>query len=655
MHAENAIKPLSPKMEGRIRRNPLLNMDTFIIPSPFIRDASLEKDYDHSLVWMEEGEILGYLLVYSDAEKENFHIYKLVTSPFGRGRGIGQAFITHLARSIPDGAGVYLYLWEKQTDTLDFFHSRGFHLGESIVYRNLVYYHISAKKQEILFHAQKGQLRDKPGANEIGKTRHDARKIVRLLSHMVETLSPENCDKIVEDINRESTTLINMLNMFRDSRKTIHEVNLKQLVLERILPYVEAYPLTCAVHLELDTRNPVILGYYENVGRALINLISNSLEAIEEAGRPGVIHIRLRDEGEIIILSITDNGSGIPRGLLEKTEEGFPLFVGLSTKERKEGEGLGTLQIYSTFGAENLDVQSERGKGTTWTVRFSRSPMEVDRGFARMERRFNEFLDLWENYDITAETSRTDTIAFIWQERKMELFLFDLILMFSNYQNIRTIYRQILDFFHGDCREEDLRSYIAGLRGDNEVLREWLLEITLEIRRRQTHFFDRVPSPKDYLGAMFKSYGQSVDNVIIFTMDPESGWFFATDRKLAEHLDFVPYLEKERDLLLRGEFVGDINNNAKPVYFGVWSVESEKDLVEKLLLIRQGARKLIEMGIHREKKLAFYQTTYIRYTRDIDTYATTTFAELASTPDEEITRFIRQADEEMFNFIVPVD
>ena len=31
---------------------------------------------------------------------------------------------------------------------------------------------------------------------------------------------------------------------------------------------------------------------------------------------------------------------------------------------------------------------------------------------------------------------------------------------------------------------------------------------------------------------------------MIFTLDPESGEFFATDRKFAEHLDFVPYLKR---------------------------------------------------------------------------------------------------------------
>ncbi len=144
------IRKLTPETINRINRSPLLNIDTFIIPSPYIKDAGIVPDYEHSYYWGEEGEILGYIQVYSDIEKTNFHIYKIVTSPFGRGRGIGTTFIEHLAENIPSKSTVYLYLWEKQPDTLEYFKSKGFALGETIVYRNLIYYHLSATPMDLL-------------------------------------------------------------------------------------------------------------------------------------------------------------------------------------------------------------------------------------------------------------------------------------------------------------------------------------------------------------------------------------------------------------------------------------------------------------------------------------------------------------------------
>ena len=653
MSSNNSIVKLTPSIEERIRNNPLLNMDIFIIPSPYVRDVNIRKDYEHSYVWLEEREIMGYLLVYSDDRQKYFHIYKLVTSPFGRGRGIGQSFLLHLAGNVPAESVIYLYLWEKQADTLEFFQTRGFSLGDSIVYRNLVYYHIWASKEQLLYSAKPGLVKN-PEAAEIGKTRHDARKLVRLLSHMVETLSVDNCDRIVEDINRETTTLINMLNIFRDSRKILHEVNLKDLILERIVPYIEASPIKCCLQIKINIKDAVVLGYHENIGRALVNIVSNSLDAIEEKGIKGLIKISLAEQRDEIILSIRDNGIGIDGSLLKVDERGCPEFVGKTTKDRKSGEGLGTVQIYSAFGPENIAVTSSRN-GTGWKIRFSKSSIEVDSRFVKMGRRFNEFKALWEDYNLEGSSDRTDFITYIWQLRKMEIFLFDLILMFSNYHNIRTIYRTVLAYTEGRHDIRGFRDFIFSLKSDHSILRDWLYEISLEIRKRKEHFFENAGDKDSYRGALMKSYGQALENVIIFTLNPETGDFLASDRKLAEHLDFVPYLGGERDDLIRGEFAGDLNNDSKPLFLGVWTIDSEEDLIGKLKLIRKAVSKLLEIGIHPEKRIAFYQTTYIRHSRDIDTYSSTTFSEFVTLSDDELKSYTRKADEEDFDFLMEVD
>ncbi|MDC7228640.1 MAG: GNAT family N-acetyltransferase [Spirochaetales bacterium] len=647
------IFKLTPTIETRIRRNPLLNLDTFIIPSPYVRDSEIEKDYDHSYIWIEEREILGYMQVYSDAEQKTFHIYKIVVSPFGRSRGIGKAFIHHLADMVPVDAEIYLYLWEKQPDTLEFFKEQGFTLGESIVYRNLVYYLITGTKEKLLNKRDK-EKKDLPESAEIGKTRHDARKIVRLLSHMVDSLSAENCDKIVEDINRETTTLINMLNYFRDSRKIMHEVNLRDLILDRIVPFVQASHIKCCLQIKLNTKNATVLGYHENIGRALINIVSNSLDAIEEKGIKGFLKISLAERNDEIILSIRDNGIGISEDLLKKDDSGRPEFVGKTTKHRKAGEGLGTIQIYSTFGSENISIQSS-SKGTGWKIRFHHSTVRIDQRYMKMHRRFSEFQDLWEEFNLEKKLTRNEIITYIWQLRKMEIFMFDLILMFSNYNNIRSIYRTILGFFENPGGGKKLREFIYSLKSERVILNDWLFNISKDIKKRKTYLLDTVGDIDLYTGARLKSYGQAFENVIIFTMDPETGNFRASDRKLAEHLDFAQYLGKPRNELLRGEFSGDINNDEKPIALGVWSIDSEEDLLEKLKLIRQAAVKMIEMGIHRKKRLAFYQTTYPNYRRDIDSDKSTTFHEMANCSDEELLRFAREVDDEEFDFLMQVD
>ena len=654
MKQHHHIRPLTQEIEDQVLQNPLLNIDTFIIPSPYIQDPEITKDREHSAVWIDEGEILGYMVVYSDKEKQNFLIYKIVTSPFGRGMGIGTSFIENLSRNIPAKARVYVYIWEKQIDTIEFFHSKGFLSEEPIVYRNLIYNHLFAEKEKIVIRSSLKNNDYQQADEEIGKTRHDARKILRLMTSMVDMLSVDNGDRIIEDINRETTTLINMLNSFRDTMQIVHKVNLQEVILDRIVPYIEASTIPCELNLRFSSRMPMVRGFYMDIGRALINMVSNSLESISETGRRGVIEISISRKEDLVYLTLKDNGEGIPAAKLKKDSEGIPAFVGVTTKGKKTGEGLGTRQIYSTFGAENIDLESIVGEGTTWHITLSKVSAPLDKWYIQMDRRLNEFKMLWEEPVKKKDADRTDYIASIWQLRKMEIFLFDLILKFSKFHNIRTIYRTVLSYLQGKINREAFYSEVDEYRCEYDTMRQWLKEISEGIKEKRDkllHSIDR----KDYLGALFKSYGQALENVIIFTLNPETGDFLATDRKLAEHLDFVPYLNCEKNKCLRGEFIGDINNDSQPIFLGVWSIDSREDLLDKLKLIRRGARKLVEIGIHKNKKLSLYQTTYVRHSEDINTDISCTFEEMARCSDECLKGYIRQADDEFQNFFSAAD
>lgn len=647
----NSIYPLTPELEKRILHNPLLNIDTFIIPSPYVKNPNLVKDYDHSFVFKEEGEMLGYILVYSDKGQHEFLIYKVITSPFGRGLGIGTLLIEYLAEKIPVGSTISLYVWEKQQDTMDFFSSMGFQSEESIVYRNLVYHYFSSLRGQIIKNRSSEKIRGVTAQEEIGNTRHDARKVVRLLSSMVDKLALENCGRIIEDINRETTGLVNILNSFRDSIETIHEVDLKDLIFERIIPFIDTSFKDCEIKFHMESRISTIKGSYVNISRALVNLISNSIEAIREKGEKGVITLELKQDDEYVYLSTGDNGTGIKPELMKKDSEGYPAFVGKTTKQRKKGEGLGTIQIFSTIGLDNITINSVVGEGTYWTLRFKKKQKEKEKWFMSLERRFFEFKDLREGIRISGKTPDNVIISVIWLMRKMEIFLFDLIMQFSKFHNMRDVYRNTLIYLQGYESEEKLKETIEEYRSDQPVIKRWMYDICLEIRKTMIKLEKNVDINK-YKGELFKSYGQAIGNIMIFTLDPQTGDSLVTDRKLAEHFDFVYYLKKERDELLRGEFIGDMKNHDNPILFGVWNIISDEDLINKLKLIREGARRLVEIGIDKEKKLAFYQTTYCENVNDINTDKTTTFGEFIDLPDDQLHRFKRAADDEMQGFLV---
>ncbi len=651
----NLIRPLTEELESSVNQNPLLNIDTFLIPSPYIRESNIGKDYDHSYVWVEEGELLGYILVYSNRSNTSYLIYKLVISPFARGRGIGSALVQRLLQTIAADASVYLFVWEKHSDTLEFFVKRGFKAGESVVYRNLVFFYLHGTSGDILTNAETSSAVEMDATEEIGRTRHDARKTIRLLSNMVDMLSIENCGRIIEDINRETTSLVNTLNAFRDSMSRIHEVNITDLILERIVPYVGTSSVRCELRLKLQKTNVLVLGNYVSFGRAFVNIVANALESIAMSRREfGILEVKIGESDQGPFIRFRDNGIGMSPEQLKRGADGVPAFVGKTTKDRREGEGLGSIQIFSTFGPEYVDVESVPGRGCAWTIRFRKASSDNDPWYSRLEQRYYLITTLTEVKIPDTASSRQEMIAFIWQTRQIEIFLFDVILHFSAYQNIRSIFRSLLSFLQGDMDAEKLRRFVDRLRVDRPVLRRWMTH-TAETVRERWRVISELQETTDLRGAMLKSYGQAIENVMIFTLNPETGRTFVTDRKLAEHLDFAPYLGARKERLLRGEFTGDINNDERPIFLGVWNIGSEEDLMNKLQLLRAGARKLVEIGIHREKKLAFYQTTYIRHSRDIDSDAVTTFGEFSGLDDGELLRYAREADDELQGYLSGVD
>ncbi|MFP4068104.1 MAG: GNAT family N-acetyltransferase [Spirochaetaceae bacterium] len=660
--APNAIQRLTPELEGSIERNPLLNIDTFLIPSPYVREADIEKDYEHSLAWVQEGEILGYILVYSNRPRGLYLIYKLVTSPFVRGSGIGTGLVERFVSSIPGDSTVYLYVWEKQIDSLEFFLEKGFRLGDTVVYRNLVFYHLSARARDISPRGAEGGQEDggegeetgDASREEIGRTRHDARKTIRFLANLVDTLSIDNCGRIIEDINRETTSLVNTLNAFRDSMSRVHEVNVTELILERIVPYVGGSSLNCELRLKLKNTHLIVLGNYVEFSRAFVNIVANSLEAIEASGREdGIMEIKIGEEGGVPYVRFRDNGIGMRQEQLKRGPDGMPAFVGRSTKSRKEGEGLGTVQIFRTFGEENIEVDARPNRGCTWKVWLRKPLQQTDPWFRRLESRFSEISHLVqdERRDRAEDFSRREAIAYVWQTRKIEIFLFDVILHFAGHHNIRTIYRTVFSYLMGDTDDDAFLAEVEELRATRDAIKEWLTEGARIVRSRWSTI-ERILTREDVRGAMLKSYGQAVENVIIFTLNPHTGLFYATDRKLAEHLDFVPYLSAPREELLRGEFNGDVNDTRRPVFLGVWSVDSEQDLTRKLRLLQSGARALIDIGVPPGKKLAFYQTTWIRCRWDIDSDATVALGEFVALDDSALLRYSRESDEELRGYLL---
>ncbi|KQS31285.1 ATP-binding protein [Dyadobacter sp. Leaf189] len=104
---------------------------------------------------------------------------------------------------------------------------------------------------------------------------------------------------------------------------------------------------------------------------AFLNLITNAIEAMEED--KGILRIYTKNQGDSIQVIFMDNGSGISEEHMEKIFE--PYFTG-----KNNGMGIGLSTTMSIIHAHHgrIDVQSEVGVGTTFTISFKLNSSPAD-------------------------------------------------------------------------------------------------------------------------------------------------------------------------------------------------------------------------------------------------------------------------------------
>jgi two-component system, NtrC family, sensor kinase len=119
------------------------------------------------------------------------------------------------------------------------------------------------------------------------------------------------------------------------------------------------------VHKAYAADLPRIKCYPQQLNQVFMNILVNAAQAIEKQGE---IRIVTRESGGFVEIIISDTGQGIPEANLSRIFDPF-----FTSKEVGKGTGLGLNVAYNIIKKHqgNIDVQSEVGKGTTFSVRIT--------------------------------------------------------------------------------------------------------------------------------------------------------------------------------------------------------------------------------------------------------------------------------------------
>jgi signal transduction histidine kinase len=192
----------------------------------------------------------------------------------------------------------------------------------------------------------------------------------------------ENEKKIMFHGKRADSIVKGMLQHSRNSNDKKEPTDINALADEYLrLAYhglrAKDKSFNATMHTDFDDSIGTINIIGQDIGRVVLNLITNAFYVVDEKKKSGVenyeptVSVSTKKIGTTTEIRITDNADGIPKEILSKIFEPF-----FTTKPTGKGTGLGLSMSYEIItqghGGE-LKVETKEGEGTTFIIQLTTS------------------------------------------------------------------------------------------------------------------------------------------------------------------------------------------------------------------------------------------------------------------------------------------
>jgi len=182
----------------------------------------------------------------------------------------------------------------------------------------------------------------------------------------------ENLAEVIRQTERCRDIVKGLLEFSRQSKGNTEPVNLNK-VLQDTLSLVEKQALffNISVVWNLDPQLPRVIADRSQFQQVFMNILMNAVQAMNERGTI-TIETRHNTAANSVDVAISDTGEGIPPEEIDRIFDPF-----FTTKASGHGTGLGLSIAYGivTTHRGTISVQSEVGKGSTFTIRM---PVEAE-------------------------------------------------------------------------------------------------------------------------------------------------------------------------------------------------------------------------------------------------------------------------------------
>jgi PAS domain S-box-containing protein len=184
---------------------------------------------------------------------------------------------------------------------------------------------------------------------------------------------------IVTNVERASGVIKHVRDFARQSEPVRSKVNINDPINDvfKVLGHqLKVHEIK--VELDLASDVPDIMAEHNRLEQVFINLVSNAIDAMDEkCNQPGSsetlkqLTIKSFSENDHVAVKVSDTGIGMSQEVKNKILEPF-----FTTKKVGKGTGLGVSISYGIIQDYDgtIEIESEIGKGTTFTLRFPAVP-----------------------------------------------------------------------------------------------------------------------------------------------------------------------------------------------------------------------------------------------------------------------------------------
>lgn len=207
--------------------------------------------------------------------------------------------------------------------------------------------------------------------NPLGAIKGAAQLLVEDPRNQISSSDREFLTIILEEVDRLDRVVGSVLSYARPARGNLGEIDVAKVV-ERTARMLQTENPDCELSVSTEENLPRVRGDAEQLRQVLINLIRNAVQAMEGGGRVQIavrfaLTARSSHHGEAadswIDVSVQDGGPGIAPEVREN------LFVPFfTTKQRGSGLGLAISQRIVEEMAGRIEVHSQEGEGTRFSV-----------------------------------------------------------------------------------------------------------------------------------------------------------------------------------------------------------------------------------------------------------------------------------------------